>query len=151
MPSPLTGAIAVLAATVTLTLPILGPHDFPERGRGRTELTMPDGRSTAATRVGDMYLVDRSVDPDGFVLRADPDDDIDVTAVPSCVEIVADPSGVISNSVRAVNHCLPPVGVTFVIAFSLDSECLIVPPGEQATYTYYTLGLARFDGARSCR
>jgi hypothetical protein len=101
----------------------------------------------AAVESGARIAVDRSVDPDGFLLNPDylrPASELP----PVCVSAEDEHPDVGLARVVIRNGCTAPQRVKIIIAFWFDSACLIVPPDGTREYEYSNA--ARFDGLESC-
>jgi hypothetical protein len=101
----------------------------------------------AVAATGAKIHVDRSVDPDGFILnnsqrRAASE------LPPVCVGAEDGHPEVGLARVEIRNGCNAPQRVKVLIAFWFDSACLIVSPGGTREYEY--ANSARFDGLEAC-
>lgn len=103
--------------------------------------------SSVAAEVNEKIIVDRSVDPDGFILNkayTRPASDLP----PVCVGAEDEHPDVGLARVEIRNKCTAPQRVKVLIAFWFDSACLIVPPNGTREYDYPNS--ARFDGLEAC-
>ena len=103
--------------------------------------------SSAAARTGAKITVDRSVDPDGFVLNAAYRRAASELP-PVCVGAEDEHPEVGLARVVVKNGCASPQRVKVLIAFWFDSACLSVPPNGSREYEY--ANSARFDGLEAC-
>lgn len=108
--------------------------------------TLATGSPVAADS-GSKIAVDRSVDPDGFILdKARPRPASELP--PVCVEASDEHPHVGLARVQVRNACTTPQRVKVLVAFWFDSACLIVPPNGDREYEY--ANSARFDGLEAC-
>ena len=110
-------------------------------------LVLSTGVGVAATPSDARISVDPSIDPDGFILN--PASRRSASELPpACVSAndVHPQVGLARIAVR--NGCNSVQRLKVLIAFWFDSECLIVPPGEDIEYEY--ANAARFDGLAAC-
>lgn len=103
--------------------------------------------AVAAADTGAKIAVDRSVDPDGFVLNSSLRRAVSELP-PVCVRAEDEHPQVGLARVVIRNGCNAPQRVKVLIAFWFDSACLIVSPGGTREYEY--ANSARFDGLESC-
>ena len=101
----------------------------------------------AVAKPGAKITVDRSIDPDGFVLdaryrRAASE------LPPVCVSAEDEHPGVGLARVVIRNGCASSQQVKVLVAFWFDSACLVVPPSGSREYEY--ANAARFDGLEAC-
>lgn len=121
-----------------------------ERNTDTTVYVMsPDGDAVAVVPQGALYLVDRSVDEDGYLLNHQYSDDVP----PICVDVTLDPAGAFTTTARVENRCAVTSRVKVVVGFGADSPCLILTRNATDSYRFFS-GLygsgAYFDGLRSC-
>jgi hypothetical protein len=103
--------------------------------------------TAAAVESGARIAVDRSVDPDGFILDSSqrrPASELP----PVCVSAEDEHPEVGLARVEIRNGCTAPQRVKVLIAFWFDSACLIVSPNGTREYEY--VNAARFDGLEAC-
>jgi hypothetical protein len=102
---------------------------------------------TAAAESGARIVVDRSVDPDGFILNSSYRR-LASELPPVCVSAEDEHPEFGLARVKITNRCTAPQRVKVLIAFWFDSACLIVPPSGTREYEY--ANTARFDGLEAC-
>ena len=91
--------------------------------------------------------VDKTVDPDGFLLNLAhrrPASELP----PACVGAEDEHPEMGLAQVVIRNECAVPRRIKVIIAFWVDSACLIVPSGGTREYEY--ANSARFDGLEAC-
>lgn len=147
------GMLLALTAAMSLGFSLPAQADEPEPPGERVELTKPDGTTFTAVPQGNRYLVDESVDPDGFIMNRTASGEqarTEQAAPPACVDFSLDERGIVTQTVRATNNCAATQRVKFLIAFAPDSECLIAAPGQQVSHAFPIQGTpGRFDGVES--
>lgn len=100
-----------------------------------------------AAESGGRIAVDRSVDPDGFLLNQAyrrPASELP----PVCVSAEDEHPEMGLARVAIRNGCTAPQRVKVITAFWFDSACLIVPSNGTREYEY--ANAARFDGLEAC-
>lgn len=148
------GMLLAFTAAMSLGFSLPAQADEPEPPGEQVELTKPDGTTFTAVPQGNRYLVDESVDPDGFIMNRDASGEqarTEQAAPPACVDVSLDEPGIVTQTVRATNNCAITQRVKFLIAFAPDSECLIAARGQQVSHAFPIQGTpGRFDGVESC-
>lgn len=142
------GAVIALTALALTALPgvMLGAEPRPPP---RVALVTPDGREFSGVPDGDRFLVDPSIDPDGFIKN--PDATVrarQALPLPTCVYARDNHPAFGLAYLYVDNDCTTPQRVKVLIAFSFDSSCMTVAPKTTIEFQYPNS--ARFDGLEAC-
>jgi hypothetical protein len=111
-------------------------------------LTNPSGVGFTGTRDGDRLIVDKSVDPDGFIRYPAGRSATTAAIPPSCVYARDSHPEFGLAYVYVDNNCTTIQRVKVLIAFWTDSSCMVLQPKTTVEFDYPNG--ARFDGLEAC-
>ena len=153
-PSTLLAVLGVFTALAAFTAGLASPASAEETESSVARYAAATESSASGLRFSDSLpsryrvAVDKSVDPDGFLLKEEYRNTASTVSPPSCVDARdAHPAAGLAT-VTVKNNCPVPQRVKVLIAFWFDSACLIVQPRSSVDYDY--ANSARFDGLVSC-
>lgn len=122
--------------------------DAPPPVAGPVHLITPSGMPFTGVPDGDRLIVDRSVDPDGYIKNPVARSAIAAATPPSCVYARDNRPGFGLAYVYVDTDCTTIQRVKVLIACSVDSSCMVIQPETTVEFDYPNM--ARFDGLEAC-